>query len=113
MRTCIACGEPEDGGQFGWFDAPDGLVCQACGHAPVARFVVVRLGRGAYLVNDRYEVNRTREGAIHTSAVVWYWRDRKDPTRRHWYFDTKRAALDALASHVAGADTTSKTPPQT
>jgi hypothetical protein len=25
------CGEPEDGGEFGWFDADDGTFCNACG----------------------------------------------------------------------------------
>lgn len=33
-RVC-PCGEPEDGGEFGWFDADDGLVCNACGGNPL------------------------------------------------------------------------------
>lgn len=35
VRRCN-CGEPEDGGAFGWFDAPDGLVCLACGAKPLS-----------------------------------------------------------------------------
>ncbi len=31
VRFCD-CGEPEDGGEFGWFDTPEGeTVCNACG----------------------------------------------------------------------------------
>ncbi len=29
-RVCL-CGEPEDGGTFGWFDTADGTHCVACG----------------------------------------------------------------------------------
>jgi len=33
VRRC-SCGEPEDGGEFGWFDAADGVTrCNACGEA--------------------------------------------------------------------------------
>jgi len=32
---CVFCGEPEDGGQFGWFDdAAGALVCNRCGRHP-------------------------------------------------------------------------------
>jgi hypothetical protein len=30
-NQCTQCGEPEDGGQFGWFDAVEGLYCNRCG----------------------------------------------------------------------------------
>jgi hypothetical protein len=34
-RVC-RCGEPEDGGDFGWFDHPtDGLRCNRCGEPPL------------------------------------------------------------------------------
>jgi hypothetical protein len=34
-KRCVHCNEPEDGGDFGWFDHDtDGLVCQACGGDP-------------------------------------------------------------------------------
>jgi DNA-directed RNA polymerase subunit RPC12/RpoP len=36
-RKCLSCGEPEDGGQFGWFDADDGLHCNSCGSDPLAK----------------------------------------------------------------------------
>jgi hypothetical protein len=31
---CKTCGEPEDGGQFGWFDDADSLHCNRCGKDP-------------------------------------------------------------------------------
>lgn len=31
-----ACGEPEDGGQFGWFTTDDGTFCNACGDEVIA-----------------------------------------------------------------------------
>jgi hypothetical protein len=35
-RRCRHCGEPEDSGQFGWFDHhEDGLVCNSCGQNPL------------------------------------------------------------------------------
>jgi uncharacterized lipoprotein NlpE involved in copper resistance len=37
-HKCENCAEPEDGGQFGWFDDADGtLVCLNCGHNPTER----------------------------------------------------------------------------
>jgi len=46
VRTC-QCGEPEDGGQYGWFDHPvDGLRCNACGKSPIAQ-----ARRAAYVID--------------------------------------------------------------
>lgn len=36
-RKCKGCGEPEDGGQFGWFDSDEGLHCNRCGSNPLKR----------------------------------------------------------------------------
>ena len=37
-HVCGSCGEPEHGGDFGWFDSvDDGLVCLACGANPRRR----------------------------------------------------------------------------
>jgi len=62
----------------------------------------VRLAPGVYLVNDRYEVNRTHEGALHNgsgSSVAWYWRDRASPAKSR-LFDTKRDALADLDARL-------------
>jgi hypothetical protein len=37
IRRCRTCGEPEDGGDFGWFDTDDGLYCNQCGQDPRRR----------------------------------------------------------------------------
>jgi hypothetical protein len=66
--------------------------------AKPVRLAIVRLQPGAYLLAKRWEVNRTREGALHAHAVAWYWRDRES-SARSGLFATKAAAVqDAIAA---------------
>jgi hypothetical protein len=57
-----------------------------------AALKLTRLAPGQYLVNDRYEINRTREGTIFQNDTVWFWRDRLEPSRRSGYLDSLAAA---------------------
>lgn len=69
------------------------------------RMNVVRLAPGSYLVGNRYEVNRTREGAVHTSGVAWYWRDRRSAAKSG-LFATKAEAIAHLTTGKPEPDIT-------
>ncbi len=67
------------------------------------RYIPFRLKRvspGNYLVNERYEVNRTHEGALHAGETSWYWRDAQHKNTRGRLQNTKAEAVADLQDYL-------------
>lgn len=64
--------------------------------------IITRLAPGRYLVNDRFNVRRVREGALHTSGVAWVWRDGDSGKDSVWHDTLNDALLDIKGSLPKG-----------
>jgi hypothetical protein len=61
-----------------------------------------RIAPGHYVVGDRFEILRVREGALHASGIAWLWRDRDNRNSSGAWRDTLAEAKADLAAHLKG-----------